>query len=257
VAEALLTETGLGLASLRAEIGNWPEPERVWLVRELGATVQMSLTLTEPAAGAMVNVLGYLPGKDIALDDQLVLVGAHYDSLPPEVDGTLYPAANSDASGVAVMLEVARLWHEQGFEPRRTMIFAAWAGGTMNPSGAEGYFDAYLGGLSLLRPAGIFQLDKLGAGGEALWLSSGSERLLALMDRSADQLGIPVESGQGVYHRYQGVVNRQGPAVLVSWQAEPIRPPDDRPDLIEPEKLRIAGEVINLALINIAREAQY
>lgn len=49
-----------------------------------------------------------------------VVVGAHYDS----VDG---PAANDNASGVAGLLEIARLLKERGLSPKRTVRFAAFA----------------------------------------------------------------------------------------------------------------------------------
>jgi len=48
-----------------------------------------------------------------ALREQIVVVGAHYDALP----GT--PGANANASGVAALLELARLLH--GAKPARTL----------------------------------------------------------------------------------------------------------------------------------------
>lgn len=69
------------------------------------------------------NVVGYLPGQG-ALQGRFVVIGAHYDHLgrlekagqsdppdppdPPE-RGAYYPGANDNASGVAVLLELARL----------------------------------------------------------------------------------------------------------------------------------------------------
>ena len=49
-----------------------------------------------------------------------LVVGAHYDS----VDG---PAANDNASGVAALLETARLIKQRGQPPKRTIRFAAFA----------------------------------------------------------------------------------------------------------------------------------
>ena len=40
--------------------------------------------------------------------------------------GLVWPGANDDASGVAVLLEIARSWKEQGYIPKRSVIFVAW-----------------------------------------------------------------------------------------------------------------------------------
>jgi hypothetical protein len=58
-----------------------------------------------------------LPGSTLA--DEIIVVGAHYDS----VEGS--PGANDNASGVAALLELARLF--SGTTPLRTLRFVAFA----------------------------------------------------------------------------------------------------------------------------------
>ena len=58
-----------------------------------------------------------LPGSTLA--DEIIIVGAHYDS----VEGS--PGANDNASGVAALLELARLFY--GTAPLRTLRFVAFA----------------------------------------------------------------------------------------------------------------------------------
>ena len=72
------------------------------------------------------NVLGMLPGADPQHKDEIVVIGAHYDHMGHDPDGNIYNGANDNASGVAVMLEIARLWQAQGFRPDRSVLFAAW-----------------------------------------------------------------------------------------------------------------------------------
>src|SRR5712672_2245568 len=62
------------------------------------------------------NVIGILPGANPALNSQALVVSAHYDHLGfgwPDAragaKGQLHPGADDNASGVAVMLELARL----------------------------------------------------------------------------------------------------------------------------------------------------
>src|SRR5262249_42000826 len=62
------------------------------------------------------NVIGVLPGTNPALNGQALIISAHYDHLGfgwPDAragaKGQLHPGADDNASGVAVMLEMARL----------------------------------------------------------------------------------------------------------------------------------------------------
>lgn len=64
------------------------------------------------------NIQATLPGTDRA--DEILVVGAHYDSA---ANGT--PGADDNASGVAVMLEIARAL--AGTDLRRTVRFIAFA----------------------------------------------------------------------------------------------------------------------------------
>jgi Zn-dependent M28 family amino/carboxypeptidase len=67
------------------------------------------------------NVLGMCVGKDPTLP--MFVVSAHYDHLGVR-DGAIYHGADDNASGVAVMLEVAA--HCQKNPMRRSIVFAAF-----------------------------------------------------------------------------------------------------------------------------------
>lgn len=74
------------------------------------------------------NVFGLLPGSNPALSGQPVIVGAHFDHLGVDsVTGELYPGADDNASGVAIMLEVAAKL-SSSFTPQRPIIFVAFTG---------------------------------------------------------------------------------------------------------------------------------
>jgi hypothetical protein len=70
------------------------------------------------ADGASVNVYALLPGTG-APDDGVVVVGAHLDHLGPG-----FPGAEDDASGVAVVLELARALAARRGELGRSVLFA-------------------------------------------------------------------------------------------------------------------------------------
>ncbi len=80
--------------------------------------------LPEPAE--LTNVVAILPGTETP--ERLLVVSGHYDSRVTDVLDTkgTAPGANDDASGVAVVLECARVLAEQRFPA--TVVFAAVTG---------------------------------------------------------------------------------------------------------------------------------
>jgi carboxypeptidase Q len=77
------------------------------------------------------NVVADLPGA--ALKDEVVLVGAHFDSWDPA------QGANDDGAGVAAVLEAARILKSLGVTPRRTIRFAFFSGEEQACLGSRAY----------------------------------------------------------------------------------------------------------------------
>lgn len=80
------------------------------------------------------NVVAVLPGQKPEWKEQSVVLGAHYDHLGrgwPDVragfEGQVHNGADDNASGVAVLLEVAGLLAQQ-LQPERTLVFVAFSG---------------------------------------------------------------------------------------------------------------------------------
>jgi len=95
----------------------------------------------------LVNIVGVLPGSEPAWRDQSVVVTAHYDHLgmgwpnPHAQDtGRLHPGADDNASGVAVLLELARVMVASG-APRRTVVFVAVSGEEAGLLGSRHYVE--------------------------------------------------------------------------------------------------------------------
>jgi hypothetical protein len=68
------------------------------------------------------NVGAKLPGSDPALSPEVVILAAHFDHLGARGD-VIYPGADDNATGVGMMLEVARTLCESRRIPRRTVVF--------------------------------------------------------------------------------------------------------------------------------------
>ena len=89
------------------------------------------------------NVVADLPGG--ALKDEVVLLGAHFDSWDPA------QGADDDGSGVAAVLEAARLLKSLNLTPRRTIRFAFFSGEEEATLGSRAYVAAHEKELDLLR----------------------------------------------------------------------------------------------------------
>jgi hypothetical protein len=81
------------------------------------------------------NVVGELPGTDKA--DELVMVGAHFDSWHA---GT---GATDNAAGSAIMMEALRILKAANLPLRRTVRIALWSGEEQGLLGSRAYVDAH------------------------------------------------------------------------------------------------------------------
>jgi Zn-dependent M28 family amino/carboxypeptidase len=69
------------------------------------------------------NVIGILEGSDPKLKEESIVIGCHYDHLGTDAQGNVFNGADDDASGVAVMMELAQAFGKSGARPKRTLIF--------------------------------------------------------------------------------------------------------------------------------------
>ncbi|MDE0729624.1 MAG: M20/M25/M40 family metallo-hydrolase [Longimicrobiales bacterium] len=83
------------------------------------------------------NVLGEIPGTD--LSQEVVMMGAHFDTWHAS------PNASDNTSGVAVVLEAARILKAIGAEPRRTIRVALWSGEEQGLYGSRAYVREHFG----------------------------------------------------------------------------------------------------------------
>lgn len=133
-AEALFIAAGLDYAALReAARGEDFRPvalEGVTLSIDFGQQADRVETR---------NVLARLPGT--THPDETVMFGAHWDAYgraTPKNGDDIYNGAVDNATGVAAVLELARLFAE-GPRPERSTLFVAWAAEETGLLGAEYY----------------------------------------------------------------------------------------------------------------------
>ncbi len=122
-------------------------------------------TFTGPAKER--NVIADLPGTN---PDEIVLVGAHFDSWDPA------QGADDNGSGVSAVLETARILRLLGVKPRCTIRFAFFSGEEEANLGSRAYVDQHHAELDHLR---AFLLMDDGAQVPLGFATNGRDDLLA------------------------------------------------------------------------------
>jgi hypothetical protein len=126
------------------------------------------------------NIIGIIPGTNPALAGQAVVVSAHYDHLgtgwpgvTDENKGKIHHGADDNASGVAVMLELAELMG-RSLKPQRPVVFVAF---TAEESGLLGskYFVKNTKRFPAAKAIGDLNIDAVGRlGTNKLYVLSGT-----------------------------------------------------------------------------------
>lgn len=83
------------------------------------------------------NVVGVLKGSDRRMRNEYVVVGAHLDHVGMQGETCLFPGADDNASGVAALLETARLLSQPQNRPRRNVIFVCFSGAESQYLGSQ------------------------------------------------------------------------------------------------------------------------
>lgn len=149
IAERMLRVGGRKLSTLQKKIDTELAPRSgpTGLHLELQTDVRHVTT-------SVPNVLATLPGTDLA--NEIVLLGAHYDHIGTDAEGRVHcratrsadgatdaicNGADDNASGSAMVVEVARALVDAGIQPRRTLVFAHFAGEEIGLLGSKALAD--------------------------------------------------------------------------------------------------------------------
>lgn len=207
--------------------------------------------------GTLTNVIGMLPGRDPALRKEVILIGAHRDHFGEQA-GLVFPGADDNASGTAVMLELARKLSQRAASPKRTILFVSFDGEERGLLGSTLYVKNPA--LPLSETVAMINLDHLGAGNGNLTV--GITRLdsgLALKAANQASMGDRVNiygyfpGGDHVPFYEAGVPT----ITLVSSGSHPnFHQTSDTVDTIQPETLSTAAHFIFSLITRLADSSQ-
>jgi len=195
------------------------------------------------------NVLGKIEGTDPELKNEYVLVGAHLDHIGVR-NGYVCNGADDNASGSAVVMEVARVLSEAKFQPKRTLVFCCWCGEERGLVGSRHYTNQPCGGVSIDKVVTYVNIDMVGMGEDvtaseaeafpAIWNVIVRDQDAELMKHIKPREGGPGGSDHASFLR-RGIEA----VMLISSGGEGHRDyhqPEDDAAKIDPETLRMAGK---------------
>ena len=131
--------------------------------------MRLRLDATLVPAYSTQNVVGYLPGT--ARPDSLLVLSAHYDHLGQLGRATYFPGANDNASGVAMLLELAAYYARPENRPAYSVAFLAFGAEEAGLVGSRYFVEHPLVPLANIKL--LANLDLLGTGSEGLTVVNG------------------------------------------------------------------------------------
>ena len=131
VADKWFAALGLSLKDLKEKIDRDERPASLALP---GAKLSLQVSLEEDRARAE-NVVAILAGKDPNVHNEYIVIGAHYDHLglghygtrDQSTAGLIHHGADDNASGTAVLLQLARRLSQIEPKPTRGIVFVAFS----------------------------------------------------------------------------------------------------------------------------------
>lgn len=94
-------------------------------------------------AARTTNVMGLLRGTDKYLSKEYIVIGASLDGSGMQGETCLFPGADINASGVAAVLETARLLSKAEYRPRRSVLFVIFSGSEQQFAGSRNFVEMY------------------------------------------------------------------------------------------------------------------
>jgi hypothetical protein len=114
------------------------------------------------------NLGGYIEG---AIKDTFILITAHYDHLGM-MGSALFPGAGDNASGTAMMLDLASYYTGQS-KPKYSLLFLAFAGEEAGLKGSRHFVESQSGFLKKIRF--VMNIDLMGGGSVGSTVVNGTE----------------------------------------------------------------------------------
>lgn len=140
---ALLQDEQMTLDSVIATLQSARRPQSFHLRKHF----ELDINAKYRPNASTCNVIGILPGYDSKMKRECIVVGAHLDHVGVQGRTCIFPGADDNASGVAAVLETARLLTTNAPANieynKRTIIFVLFSGAEYQHMGALEFLRTY------------------------------------------------------------------------------------------------------------------
>ncbi|MCC9136334.1 M28 family metallopeptidase [Pontibacter silvestris] len=116
------------------------------------------------------NIIAVAKGN--VVPDSFIVFSAHYDHLGGQGKGVYFPGANDNASGTAMLLELAEYYSQPEHQPKYSIVFMAFAAEEAGLVGSSYYVQHPLFPLSQIKF--LINLDLLGTGDKGMMVVNGT-----------------------------------------------------------------------------------
>ena len=127
-------DAGTGVPGVTLAVEHYNRMVRI-LAKNIPVKVELNLETKfyDEATPNGFNTIAEIPGTDPVLKDEVVILGAHFDSVAAATGAT------DNATGSAAMMEAMRILKAIGAKPRRTIRIALWGGEEEGLLGSRAY----------------------------------------------------------------------------------------------------------------------
>lgn len=201
--EQWLEGHGVSLVKLREKIDREEQPASMD-VSAGQATLQINL---EEIRQSAENVIAILPGSDPYLKKESVVIGAHYDHIglghygtrDTNTQGQVHHGADDNASGTAIVLELARRLSRSDSRPARSIVFAAFSAEELGLFGSRHYVNQPAVPLSSTKA--MINLDMVGRlrdGRVTVFGTRSAEEFSGIVKTAASEIGLEISESDGI-----------------------------------------------------------
>lgn len=209
------------------------------------------------------NAIGYIEGYDPALRDHYIVIGARLDNLgviSATVDGQrvtrIFPGANGNASGLALLLDLAKKLQTNKVLLRRSVIIAAFGGSELQNAGSWYFLNRSFKDASKIDA--MINLDMLGTGSRGFYAYCASnadmEQVVNNLSSTLQPVHPAIVRKEPCRSDHRSFYAKEIPAVMFTSGMYPeYNTERDVPGILEYDFLEREGEYIYnyaLALVN-------
>lgn len=253
VTNFIFKELPTELRVLMRDIDGKAEPQSM----ETGVKAFVSLNAIFDEKRPTRNVVGKITGSDKKLKNEYIIIGGHMDHLGITPMGDVMNGANDNASGTAVTMEIARIMKLNRAKPKRTVVFALWAGEEQGLLGSKHYADHPL--LPIEKTVAYINMDMVGHGsgkipfhgvyyGPHIWKILKEKLHKDILDYVTPKRGGPGGSDHTPF------LEKGVPGFFIITGGIKYHQNRDDSDLIKPEMLKKTGDFVHAAVKILASE---